>query len=249
MSWRKHCPKSQASSCTRKKNQTWNRTGIPPEAIEELGEDVWQHVTVLGTHRVGMLWENGRTHHESKGLVGSHAPQCKTFSAPHEPHDAHDATRVLCMLSTHNEAIWATVKVLFHGLQTADETAHQLATLPTSNGGLGFSCEVRSSGVLSLADATRTPEVADEVVRKLGPAEFVVSFWMSFKQQPLTWTGRGWRPLNCTWADVHRPVNPANGHTGFLRPRHTLEEKLDAKPTCARTSRQNAGVVSFSRTH
>ena len=116
----------------------------------------WNH-GVGHTHRVGArhLGEDGRTHHERKGFVGSHphgtrpaarladlAPERKSQSQPHDAHNAPGSSASYCQ--THDEGIWATAKVLLDGLPAADETAETewplLATLPMRMGGLGLRC-------------------------------------------------------------------------------------------------------------
>ena len=154
------------------KTRAWNRAGIPPEAIEELGEDVWQPagITVLGTPigseqyisdkmaeritKERALWEATPTVPDLQCawqiLLQSANPRANHTMRTMPP----GSSATYCQ--NHDEGIWATAKVLLDGLPAADETSetesHQLATLPMRMGGsrVAFSCEVRSSGVLGI---------------------------------------------------------------------------------------------------
>ena len=125
---------------------------------------------------------------------------------------------------THDDGVWATAKVLLDGLPAADETAetesHQLATLPMRMGGLGLRSAARCAPTAcwaSWADALhmiseRTPEVADEVVRRLGQEEPVDGCLgeLQAAATELDQKGFWWRPA---WAELHAGRRPPQSET------------------------------------
>ena len=97
------------------KTRAWNRAGIPPEATEELGEDVWQPagITVLGKP-----WGRSSTSRRRwKNALWEAIP-----TVP----DLQCAWQIL--LQSHDEGIWATGKVLLDGLPAADSRDRESST-------------------------------------------------------------------------------------------------------------------------
>ena len=93
----------------------WNKAGIPPQNVEDLGPEVWQPsgITVLGTPIGSELYvhfgEVGRAVGEGKGSLGSDphgarlavrmADTASERQPDGKPHNAHDATKLLrCVL-------------------------------------------------------------------------------------------------------------------------------------------------------
>ena len=213
------------------KTRAWNRAGIPPEDIEELGPEVWQPcgITVLGTPIGSELYisekmeeriAKERTLWEAIPTVPDLQCAWQILLQSANPRANHTmrtmppaSSETYC--HAHDEGIWATAKVLLDGLPAGDEVAEiqELATLPMRMGGLGLRSAVRCAPAAywaSWADA-----LGDLDKRNLSK-----DVWENCAPQQPSWTARGsggdQLGPSCTRADGHRKqrhVNQANGHT------------------------------------
>ena len=187
------------------------------------------------------------------------APKRKSQS---QPYDAHNATRVLCLVlsDTRRRDLGCSEGVAGRIPSRRDNRDRESSTGHDSDadGGLGLRSAVRcgSSGVLGILVSERTPEVADEVVRRLGQEGPVEGCLGELQAAATELDQKGFwcrLALSCTRADVPhrvRPVNPANGHTvgsvGLLpfRKNLMLTNRTASRQAHLRShSGRNAGVV------
>ena len=186
------------------KTRAWNRGGIPPDNIADLGPEVWQPEgnTMLGTpigsepyvsekmdQRIAKeraLWEAIPTVPDLQCAwqipLQSTDPRATHTMRTMPPGASADYCRA------HDDGIWATVKVLLDGIREGEEhESRQLATLPMRMGGLGLRSAVRCAPAAywaSWSDALhrisqRTPDVAGEVVRRLSNENHWKVVWVS----------------------------------------------------------------------
>ena len=206
------------------KNQSLEPSRDPTQGHRGLGENVWQPVgiTVLGTPIGSEQHEKMEERIMKERALWEAIPTVPNLQCAWQIFQSANprANRTMRTMprgssasycQTHDEGIWATAKVLLDKLpadETTETESHQLATLPMWMGGLGLRSVVRcapSAYWASWADALhmiseRTPEVASEVVRRLGQEELVEGC------SSLSWTRRGSGGdrfgLSCTRADV-----------------------------------------------
>ena len=185
------------------KTRVWNRAGIPPEDIEELGEDVWQPagIPVLGTPT-------------GSGFCGKPPPRCQTCSAVGRScSSANPRPNTMRTMPPLSSAMYCPRRRdLCNGQGVAGRTPSSrrnsrdressIGHASGAGGGLGLRSAVRcvpAAYLASWADALhmiseRTPEVADEVVRRLGQEE------LQAVATELDQKGLWWRPA---WAELH----------------------------------------------
>ena len=183
----------RGSGCTKVKTRVWNKAGIPPQNVEDSGPEVWQpsKTTVLETPIGSELYISEKLDERlaKERALWEAIPtvpdlQCAwqillQSANPRTNHTIRTKPPSCCAAycSAHDEGIWNTAKVLLD-VHPEGET-QQLATLPMRMGGLGLRSAVRCSPAafwVSWADALqmiseRTPDVANDVVRKLSNEE------------------------------------------------------------------------------
>ena len=176
------------------KTRVWNRGGIVPARVEELGPDVWSgdSIKVLGTS-LGMvqfvsslveeriaeerrLWEAIPSVPDLQCtwqlLVQSANPRSNHTIRTLPPSQSAEYAR------RHDEGMWATVQDLLKEVPGSEQelrSAEEVATLPMRMGGLGMRSASRCAHAAywaSWLDALhmihqRTPAVAESVVRAL----------------------------------------------------------------------------------
>ena len=231
----KHCPESQASSCTREKPELGTEPGSHPRPSRSLGKTCgnllesrcWAHPSGR-SNTSRRRWKNAS---RKKGPCGKPSPRYQTCSAPGRSCSRAQIPEPTTRCAQCHQGPLPRIvrdpgstKVLLDGLPAADETieteSHQLATLPMRMGGLGLRSAVRCAPAAywaSWADALhmiseRTPEVADEVVRRLGQEEPVEGCLgeLQAAATELDQKGFWWRPA---WAELHAGRRPPQSET------------------------------------
>ena len=178
------------------KTKTWNSAVVIPDNVEDMGPEVWQPegITVLGTpigseqfvsrkmaeriEKERQLWRAIPTVPDLQCawtlLLQSARPRANHSMRTMPP------TQSATYCVAHDEGIWETAKALLNGVPSdAEPEAKQLSSLPMRQGGLGLRSAERCAPAAywaSWADAVkmigqRTPEVAAQVVQKMGQQE------------------------------------------------------------------------------
>ena len=218
------------------KTRVWNRGGIVPAHVEEMGLDVWNcdGIKVLGTplgtaHFVASLVEERIAEERRLWEAIPSVPdlQCawQILVQSANPRSNHTIRTLPPSQSAeyarqHDEGMWATVQALLTEVPGSEHelrSAEQVPTLPMRMGGLGMRSASRCAPAAywaSWSDALhmihqRTPAVAESVVTALGQEEQFGGCVGELQEaaERLDHEGFWWRP---SWEALRRGERPTS---------------------------------------
>ena len=217
------------------KTKAWNRAGVVPDNIGEVGDDAWQPegITVLGTpvgseQYISRKMEERITKERELWSTIPTVPdlQCSwqlllQSANPRANHTMRtmppSQSSVYCR--AHDEGMWETAKRLLGHVPAEDEEeARNISTLPMRMGGLGLRSAERCAPAAfwaSWADALpmiaeRNPAVATEVVDQLSSQEPLHGCLQELHDASvlLDMQGFQWRP---SWVELRDGKRPPEG--------------------------------------
>ena len=214
------------------KTKTWNRAGVIPEDIHEVGGDAWhpEGINVLGTpigsgHFITRKMEERIAKERDLWRAIPAVPdlQCSwqlllQSANPRANHTMRTLppSQSLAYCQAHDEGMLETAKALGEIPTESEDDARKLSTLPMRMAGLGLRSAERCAPAAVWASwgdaltmiAKRNPEVASEVAQKLSQEELLKGACLSSTQLPAHWTGKafigGQAGLICTTARNHQ---------------------------------------------